>query len=284
MDFMTDSLLAGIGDLLAASVREDLGAGDVTSEALVPEDALARAEFVSKDSLVVAGIPVVRELVCMYEPALKFHALASDGARVSPGSVLIEVEGRARAIFAVERISLNFLQRLSGIATLTSRFVTAVEGTNAVIVDTRKTIPGHRMLDKYGVRCGGGANHRMGLFDAVLIKNNHLEFHPDAGTAVALARERAGEMTLEVEVRDMNELESALEAGPDVIMLDNFTLEMTSRAVEFVGGRVVLEASGGIDIQNARAYAETGVDRIAVGALTHSVPASDIHLRVSPLS
>ena len=149
---MTDSLLAGIGDLLAASVREDLGFGDVTSEALVPEDALARAEFVSKESLVVAGIPVVRELVRMYDPALKFRALASDGARVSPGSVLIEVEGRARAIFAVERISLNFLQRLSGIATLTRRFVTAVEGTKAVIVDTRKTIPGHRLLDKYGVR------------------------------------------------------------------------------------------------------------------------------------
>ena len=284
MDFMTDSLLAGIGDLLAASIREDLGAGDVTSDALVPEDALARAEFVSKESLVVAGIPVVRELVRLYDPALKFRAIASDGARVARGSVLIEVEGRARAIFAVERISLNFLQRLSGIATLTRRFVTAVEGTKAVIVDTRKTIPGHRLLDKYGVRCGGGANHRMGLFDAVLIKNNHLEFHSDAGTATALARERASEMTLEVEVRDMNELESALEAGPDVIMLDNFTLEMTSRAVEFVGGRVVLESSGGIDILNVRAYAETGVDRIAVGALTHSAPASDIHLRVFPLS
>lgn len=280
---MTDLSFSGIGDLLAASLREDLGSGDVTSGALVPEDAVARAEFVSKESLVAAGIPVVRELVRMYDPALEFRAAVSDGARVSAGTVLIEVEGRARAIFAVERTSLNFLQRLSGIASLTRRYVAAVEGTKAVIVDTRKTIPGHRLLDKYGVRCGGGANHRTGLFDAILIKNNHLEFHPDAGTAVALAREKAGPMTLEVEVRDMNELESALGAGPDVIMLDNFTLELTSKAVEFVRGRVVLESSGGINLLNVRAYAEAGVDRISVGALTHSAPASDIHLRVSPL-
>jgi nicotinate-nucleotide pyrophosphorylase (carboxylating) len=276
--------LQQVRELLEASLREDLGDGDRTSEALVPQSAVARGAYTAKEPLVVGGLAIAGALVQLYDPALDFHALVSDGDRVGRGTPLAEVEGNARSILAVERTSLNFLQRLCGIASLTRRYVEAIEGTGSVIVDTRKTIPGHRLLDKYGVLCGGGENHRIGLFDAVLIKNNHLEFCDDPAKAVESARRQARALQLEVEVRDMAELESAIEAKPDVIMLDNFTPEETVKAVRFNAGRVVLESSGGITLDNVRAYAEAGVDRISVGAITHSAPASDIHLRVSPVS
>lgn len=268
--------------LLEASLGEDVGEGDVTSAALVPADAVARGAYVAKEPLVLAGLAVARELARLHDSRLEFRALAADGDRVRAGAVLARIDGNARAILAVERASLNFLQRLSGIATLTGRYVEAVEGTNAVIVDTRKTTPGHRVLDKYAVVCGGGRNHRMGLFDAVLIKNSHLVFHGAPGRAVERARRHSPASPLEVEVRDLAELESALDAGADVVMLDNFTPEGAAEAVRRSGGRAVLESSGGITLENVRAYAEAGVDRIAVGAVTHSAPASDIHLQVSP--
>ena len=279
---MDPPALEAVRWLLEASLGEDVGEGDVTSAALVPPDASARGAYVAKAPLVLAGIAVARELARLQDPRLEFRASAADGDRVRAGAVLARIEGNARAILAVERTSLNFLQRLSGIATLTGRFVEAVEGTGAVIVDTRKTIPGHRVLDKYAVVCGGGRNHRMGLFDAVLIKNSHLAFQGAPGRAVDRARRHSPALPLEVEVRDIAELESALGAGADVVMLDNFTPEAAAEAVRRSGGRAVLESSGGITIDNVRAYAEAGVDRIAVGGLTHSAPASDIHLQVSP--
>ena len=281
---MNHADLAEIRDLLEASIREDLGEGDITSDILIPEKAVARGAYVAKEELVVSGLSVVGEIVRLCDPHLIFKVVCADGEFVKPGTVLAELEGCARSILIVERVSLNFLQRMSGIASATRMYVTAVRGTRADIVDTRKTVPGHRLLDKYAVRCGGGVNHRMGLFDAILIKNNHLEIYHSVETAVRSVREHVGEtIPLEVEVRDLEELARALDGGPDVILLDNFTLENTRLSVKFVAGRVPLESSGRITLENVREYAETGVDRISVGALTHSVVASDINLRVSPL-
>lgn len=280
---MNPALLSEVRELLAAAAREDLGEGDPTSNALIPESAMANAAYVARQELVVAGLPVAAELVRLCDPDVRFRMVSTDGEVVEPGAVIAEVEGSARSILIAERTSLNFLQRMSGIASVTRQYVRAVQGTNAEIVDTRKTVPGHRQLDKYSVRCGGGANHRMGLFDAILIKNNHLEFHDSVQSAIRAARDHAGKsLTVEVEVRDQDELADALEAQPDVILLDNFTTEDTRSAVTFVEGRVVLESSGGITLDNVREYAQAGVDRISVGALTHSVVATDINLRVSP--
>ena len=282
---MNPAVLSEVRELLQASIREDLGDGDLTSAALIPEDAMARAAYISRQDIVVAGLPVAGELVRLCDPELTFRMMSADGDRVIPGFVLAELEGSARSILAVERTSLNFLQRMSGIASATREYVDAVAGTHADIVDTRKTVPGHRQLDKYAVRCGGGVNHRTGLFDAILIKNNHLEFYDSTLTAVQVAREHVGNTRpLEVEVRDLDELANALDGEPDVILLDNFTPEETRSAVKIVAGKVPLESSGRITLENVGEYAQAGVDRISVGALTHSVVASDINLRVYPLS
>lgn len=269
-------------ELVARALSEDIGAGDVTSDPLIPAGARGRASFVAKEAIVAAGLPVVGEVVGQVDPELLWSERVADGERVSIGGELAIVEGSARSILRAERTALNFLQRLSGIATMTRRYVDAVRGTRARITDTRKTIPGYRVLDKYAVVCGGGTNHRAGLFDAILIKNNHLEFHESAAEAVRIARAARRGLVVEVEVRDFEELDSALSGGPDVILLDNFTVGETRRAVDHVAGRVPLESSGGITLSNVRAYAETGVDRISIGALTHSVAAADIHLRILP--
>jgi nicotinate-nucleotide pyrophosphorylase (carboxylating) len=270
-------------DTLVAALREDVGTGDITTRSTIPSTARARARYTTKQSLIVAGIPVVQEIVKLVDPAVEFKSLASDGASVPIGAALAEISGSARSILTAERTSLNLLQRMCGIATLTRAYVDRIQGTRARIVDTRKTAPGLRVLDKYAVSCGGGMNHRMGLFDGVLIKNNHLAFHSSVAEAIEVARRHLGHLVkIEVEVRNVEELRAALTAGADVVLLDNFTPAETRKAVEFAGGRIPLESSGGITLETVREFAEAGVDYISVGALTHSVPAVDIHLRVTP--
>jgi nicotinate-nucleotide pyrophosphorylase (carboxylating) len=270
-------------DALIAALREDVGAGDVTSRATIPANARAAARYTTKQALVVSGVLVAAEIVRYVDPALEFKLLAQDGASVPIGSALAEVRGSARSILTAERTSLNLLQRMCGIATVTRRYVERIDGTRARILDTRKTVPGLRVLDKYAVSCGGGMNHRMGLFDGVLIKNNHIAFHSSVAQAVEEARQHLGHLVkIEVEVRNVQELQAALAAGADVILLDNFTPAETRKAVDLIAGRVPVESSGGITLDNVRDFAEAGVDYISVGALTHSVPAVDIHLRITP--
>jgi len=269
--------------VLQAAILEDVGSGDVTTQATVPESAIATARYTSKQALVVAGLPVVARILRMVDPGLRYEIHKAEGEVVSAGTGLAEVSGSARSILTAERVTLNMLQRLCGIATLTREYVKRVEGTRSRVADTRKTVPGLRVLDKYAVACGGGVNHRIGLFDAILIKNNHLAFHASIAETVREARSSAGEkISIEVEVRRPEDVDEAISAGADMVLLDNFTPEQTREAVRRCGGRVPLESSGGITLLNIREYAEAGVDRISVGALTHSAPAADIHLRIMP--
>ena len=268
---------------LLAAIHEDVGSGDLTARATIEAGSKARAEYVSKQNLIVCGVDVAGEVLRLCDPELAFKPLVSDGDSVATGAGLAEVRGRASSILTGERTSLNYLQRLSGISTTTCEYVARITGTAARLVDTRKTVPGMRQLDKYAVRCGGGLNHRVGLFDGILIKNNHLAFHASVGDALEVARTRLGHLVkVEVEVRTPEELRQAIAADADVIMLDNFSPTETREAVEFVAGRIPLESSGGITLENVREFAESGVDYISVGALTHSVTAADIHLRVFP--
>jgi len=280
---MTPIDLHLIRDILLAAIREDLGSGDITSRATVPEAALATGRYTTKQNLVVAGLPVVEEVVRLIDPGLAYKRIQNDGDPVQKGTVLAEVHGSARSVLSAERLTLNLLQRMCGIATLTREYVDRVQGTSARVVDTRKTAPGLRLLDKYAVRCGGGMNHRVGLFDGVLIKNNHLEFHASIAGAIQAARRDVGHLLkIEVEVRDLKQLQEAVAAGADLILLDNFSPELTRQAVVACGGKVPLESSGGITLSTIRAFAEAGVNYISAGALTHSVTAADIHLRVTP--
>jgi nicotinate-nucleotide pyrophosphorylase (carboxylating) len=272
-----------IHDVLQAALKEDIGAGDITSRATIPDSATATARYATKQPLVVAGLPVIAEVVRMVDPNLKFQSLSEDSDFVETGEVIAEMRGAASSILAAERVTLNLLQRMCGIATMTRAYVDRVRGTKALVIDTRKTVPGLRLLDKYAVACGGGTNHRMGLFDAVLIKNNHLAFHKSLSETIAEARRNlGGSAKLEVEVANLDQLAEAISAKADVILLDNFTPDQTRHAVIQCGGRIPLESSGGITLDNIRDYAVAGVDRISVGALTHSVQAADIHLRVIP--
>lgn len=274
--------LIAVRDVLRHAIREDIGGGDVTSRTTVPDDAVAVGRFTAKQELVVAGIPIAREVARLFDETLVFEPLSHDGERVGTSTCLATIRGPARSILTIERTALNFLQRLSGIATATRMFVDRVAGTKARIVDTRKTVPGLRLLDKYAVRCGGGMNHRTGLYDGVLIKNNHLEFHDSPASAVKASRQRVGHLVkIEVEVRSLDQLRSAIEGGADVILLDNMSPSEMNEAVRETGGRVPLEASGGVTLENVREYADTGVDYISVGVLTHSVKAVDIHLKVA---
>jgi nicotinate-nucleotide pyrophosphorylase (carboxylating) len=269
-----------IASLVRAALAEDLGrAGDVTAQACVPPDAVLSAVFATRKPGVVAGLDCARLAVLELDPRAAFVGISADGERVEAGSQLAKVEANARALLAAERTGLNLLGRLSGVATLTRAYVEAVAGTGARIVDTRKTTPGLRALEKYAVRCGGGVNHRFGLDDAILIKDNHVAACGSVGEAVRRAKAFAGHlMKVEVEVDSLAQLDEALAERPDVIMLDNFSLANLREAVRRAAGRVVLEASGGVSLQTVRAIAETGVDVISVGALTHSVSVLDIGL------
>jgi nicotinate-nucleotide pyrophosphorylase (carboxylating) len=269
-----------IAPVVRAALAEDLGrAGDVTAQACIPADAVLAAVFATRKAGVVAGLDCARLAILELDPRATFAVLAADGDAVQPGEPLAKVEANARALLSAERTGLNLLGRLSGIATLTRRYVDAAAGTKARIVDTRKTTPGLRALEKYAVRCGGGVNHRFGLDDAILIKDNHVAACGSVGEAVRRAKAFAGHLTkVEVEVDSLGQLDEALAERPDVIMLDNFSLSDLREAVRRAEGRVVLEASGGVNLDTVRAIAETGVDVISVGALTHSVSVLDIGL------
>jgi nicotinate-nucleotide pyrophosphorylase (carboxylating) len=269
-------------ELTAVDVRawlaEDVGAGDVTSEAVVPSGTKCSARMVLKEPGVICGLGVVEAVFRELDAAVEFDAHAVDGDVLEGGEVAA-VAGDARGILAGERLALNVLGRLSGIATLTRRFVDEVAGTDAVILDTRKTTPGLRALEKEAVRCGGGTNHRLGLHDAVLIKDNHLRLA--GGITAALARAEAhSALPVEVECESLEQVREAVAAGPDRILLDNMTTVELARAVALVDGRAELEASGGITLENVRRVAETGVDFISIGALTHSARALDVSLEM----
>jgi nicotinate-nucleotide pyrophosphorylase (carboxylating) len=277
LEALPDLLIAPV---VRAALAEDLGrAGDVTAQATIAPDARFSAVFAARKPGVISGLACVRLAIAELDPSAEVRLLAADGDAVSAGGQLAWVEGNTRALLAAERTALNLLGRLSGIATLTRAYVDAVAGTEARIVDTRKTTPGLRALEKYAVRCGGGLNHRFGLDDAILIKDNHVAACGSVGEAVRRAKAAAGHlMKIEVEVDSLAQLDEALAEMPDVIMLDNFSLDDLRKAVLKTAGRVGLEASGGITLETVRAVAEAGVDVISVGALTHSAGVLDIGL------
>jgi nicotinate-nucleotide pyrophosphorylase (carboxylating) len=266
--------------LVRAALEEDRAFEDVTTLATVPEDSRARARMVARTGGVIAGLPLAVMAFHLLDQRVEVHVSAWDGSRVARGDVALELQGPARALLSAERIALNFVQRLSGIATLTARYVDAVRSTRAQILDTRKTTPTLRSLEKYAVRCGGGVNHRMDLASAVLIKDNHLAaVGGDIAEAVTRSRALAPPgICVEVECDDAAQVAAAAEAGADIILLDNITPAVMSECVRIVAGRALTEASGGITLAAARAVAEAGVDRISVGALTHSAPALDVAL------
>lgn len=274
----------GTRRLVTAALEEDIGDGDRTTLWTVPEKRLARARIVAKAEGVLSGLEIAREVFRQVDPGLHFDARVTDGGAVLPGDEVVRLSGRAAAILSGERVALNFLQRLSGVATLTRRYVQRVAGTGVRILDTRKTTPGLRMLEKAAVRAGGGANHRIGLFDMVLIKENHISAAGGIGAAVAAVRSRnAAGLRVEVEVTNEAELREALEAGVDVVLLDNMDPARLREAVSAVrasGSAALTEASGGIDLETVREVAETGVDMISVGALTHSAAALDLSLLI----
>jgi nicotinate-nucleotide pyrophosphorylase (carboxylating) len=267
--------------LIEAAVAEDVGSGDVTTRAVLPANAQAKAMIQAKADGILAGLPMAKAVFSRLNPTVDFLPVVNDGARLKPLAVCAYLQGPAAAIFAGERIALNFLQHLSGIATLTDAFVRAVAGTPAVILDTRKTTPGFRLLEKYAVRIGGGKNHRHGLFDMLLVKDNHIQAAGSLSLAVRRARESRPDLALEVEVTTLSQLEEAISLSVDRIMLDNMDLETIRKSVSITNRRIKLEVSGGVTLANVRDIASAGVDFISVGALTHSAPALDLSLEVA---
>ena len=262
------------------ALEEDLGAGDITTASIVPDDAHAHARLVAKQDGIVAGLDVAEAVFLELDRGVSFKALVPEGSRVSSGQVLAEIGGPARAILSAERTALNFLGRMSGIATLTRQFVDAVAGTPARILDTRKTAPGLRAFDKLAVRRGGGVNHRLGLHDMILIKDNHIDFAGSLGEAVRRAQAAGSGLEIEVEVRTLEEVREALDAGARRILLDNMSPPAMKKAVAINRGRARLEASGNVSLDNVRKIAQTGVDDISVGALTHSARVFDVSLEL----
>ena len=275
--------LAEIRRAVRAALEEDLGAGDVTTLATVPASAESVAYLNAREPLVVAGLQFAAMAFRELSPKIKLEELAGDGGRVKAGGKVLRIAGPSRAILSAERVALNFVQRLSGVATATAQYVEAVGETSAKILDTRKTTPGWRRFEKYAVSCGGGQNHRMGLHDLVLIKDNHLvalrNEKPNAiAAAVARARARYPKLKVEVEADNLQQVEQAVEAGADIVLLDNMAPARLRLAVELVGGRAKTEASGGVNLKTVGAIAATGVDYISVGAITHSARAVDLAL------
>jgi nicotinate-nucleotide pyrophosphorylase (carboxylating) len=281
MNWLDDgALFAQIGAFLA----EDLGRGDITTQACVARNARARGRFLAKEPMVVAGLEAAEAVFSTLDSQQQIEAFASDGEEVEAGKVIARASGFADVLLGGERVALNLLQRLSGIATLTRNYVRAIEGTGAQIVDTRKTTPGLRMLEKYAVISGGARNHRFGLDDGVLIKDNHIALAGGVGAAVERAREATGHLhKIEVEVSTEKDLREAITSGADILLLDNLTPEETAQMVLIareLSPQVTLESSGGITLENVRAYAEAGVDLISIGALTHSARAMDISFKI----
>jgi quinolinate synthase len=270
--------------LIELAITEDIGPGDATSEAILPDDLVLYGRIVAKGAGVVAGLPVAAEVLAQVDLALCFTPHVQDGDRVAPGDLVAEVQGPGRGMLAAERIVLNFLQHLSGVATLTRAFVDAVADTQAIILDTRKTHPGYRVLEKYAVRMGGGQNHRLSLHDMILVKDNHIEAAGSISAAVERVRAAYAGLPVEVEVKDLDELRETLELDVDRIMLDNMTMDEMCQAVDLTGGRVGLEASGNVNLARAADIAATGVDYISIGALTHSAPALDLSMKIEAQS
>jgi nicotinate-nucleotide pyrophosphorylase (carboxylating) len=276
--------LDDLRDLIRRALAEDLGAGDLTTRLTIPEGARARGELFAKQELVVAGLPVAAEVFQILDPAARWEAIAEDGAGVLSGARLASITGSAEALLTGERVALNFVQHLSGIATQTRQLKAKLAGLKTELLDTRKTLPGLRTLEKYAVRAGGGVNHRLRLDDGILIKNNHLRLAGGIRPAVERARtDRPQGMEIEVEITSLAELDEAIAAGADRVLLDNMAPAEARECVARAAGRTTLEVSGGIDAANIRKYAETGVDFISVGALTHSAPAADVHFLIEPV-
>ena len=276
--------LPDVSEIVRYALAEDIGTGDITTLLTVDSETQGRAVMISKTNGIVAGIPVVERVFLQVDPGLRFEALVEEGEMIEKGQHLCIVEGCAQSLLTAERVALNFLQRLSGIATKTAEFVALVVGTKARIVDTRKTTPGLRELEKYAVRVGGGRNHRFGLYDAVMIKDNHIQ----ATGGIAQAMERllsqvSHTLSITIECDTLEQVQEAIDAGADILLLDNMSLEMLQEAVELVDGQAMTEASGGVNEVTVSAIAQTGVDIISIGALTHSAPALDISLDLSLL-
>jgi len=273
-----------IETLIRHALAEDIGSGDVTTQAVIPEETRGSARIIAKEPLVVAGTQVAQRVFLLVDPSLRVELHRQDGSHTRPGEVILEVSGGVSTMLMAERTALNFLQRLSGIATLTRAFVDRVAGTSARIVDTRKTTPGWRRLEKAAVRAGGGCNHRFGLYDGVLIKDNHIAAVGGVGPAMAAIRWKIPHtLKIEVEVETLDQLAEAIAVGADTVLLDNMAPAVMAEAVRRAGGRLTLEASGGISLDNVKEVAETGVDLISVGALTHSARAVDISMEIEPV-
>ncbi len=272
-----------IDDLLTLAFAEDVGDGDHTTLSTIPADAMGKQQLIVKEEGILAGVDVARMVFDKFDPSLKMTVFINDGAHVKPGDVAFVVEGPVRSLLQTERTMLNIMQRMSGIATMTAKYQEKLSGLKTKVLDTRKTTPGMRMLEKEAVKIGGGMNHRIGLFDMILIKDNHVDFAGSITNAVNRARaylkEKGKDLKIEVEVRNTSEIEEALSLNVDRIMLDNFTPERTREAVKFINGRCEIESSGGITLDTLREYGECGVDYISVGALTHSVKGLDMSFK-----
>ena len=277
-------MLDNLDELIKLWFAEDIGDGDHTTLSSIPADAMGKQQLIIKEEGIVAGIEVAKRVFAAFDPELKMTQYLHDGDRVKPGDIAFVVEGRTQSLLQTERLMLNIMQRMSGVATRTAEYVKLVEGTKCRVLDTRKTTPGLRMLEKEAVRIGGGCNHRIGLFDMILLKDNHVDFAGGIANAIHRAqeylKEKGKNLKIEIEVRSFDELNEALATGGiDRIMLDNFSPTDTRRAVEIIGGRVEVESSGGITYDTLREYAECGVDVISVGALTHSVKSLDMSFK-----
>ncbi len=268
--------------LLERALAEDIGSGDITSKLTIPETLQGQAVIEAREDLIVCGIEIAQEVFAAVEPTLRFEICLCDGERAPSGAILARVTGSMRGILAAERTALNFMQRLSGIATLTQKYVQQIAGTSAKLVDTRKTLPGWRVLDKYAVATGGGTNHRIGLYDGILIKDNHIAAAGSLTHAVRTAKSGAPKhLRVQVEVESLTQAKAALEAGADSLLLDNQTPQSLKEICTALRDQIELEASGGVTLANIRTIAETGVHRISVGALTHSAVAVDIALEIA---
>jgi nicotinate-nucleotide pyrophosphorylase (carboxylating) len=269
-----------IKSLIARALAEDLGAGDITSDATIPPESTSEAVMVAKQHLVLAGLDVSREVFHYLDPGIQFMPKAKDGDVIHAGTEIARLSGNTRALLAGERVALNLLQHMSGIATLTAAYVDKIKGLKVEVLDTRKTLPGLRHLEKYAVRMGGGKNHRMGLYDMILIKDNHIKAAGSITKAMASARKKSGQLKIEVETGNLNEVRAALASKADIIMLDNMPLDLMSEAVQIIKGQALVEASGNVTLETVRHIAETGVDLISSGSLTHSAPAADISMKI----
>lgn len=273
-----------IDELLELAFAEDIGDGDHTTLCCIPADAMGKSRLIVKEKGILAGVDIAKKVFKKFDPELKMNIFINDGAEVNPGDIAFEVEGRIQSLLQTERLMLNIMQRMSGIATVTRKYANELSGLKTKVLDTRKTTPGLRMLEKEAVKIGGGMNHRIGLFDMILLKDNHVDFAGGIDKAISKAkeyiREKNKNLKIEIEVRSLEELDKVLEiGGVDRIMLDNFTPELTRKAVEIIGGRYETESSGGITFDTLRKYGECGVDYISVGALTHSVKGLDMSFK-----